>query len=170
MKLQLRPWQVNDLPALVQNANDPMIAANMTDSFVHPYTIAAGEAFLQRVVADDPAKVLAIEVDGEAAGSIGIFQLQDIFHQNAELGYWLARKHWGKGIMSQAVEQMIQYGFRSFPAVQRIFARPFGRNMASQRVLDKAGMKLEARFAGTICKNGEAEDELIYSIRRMREK
>ena len=165
MPFKLRRWQSTDLPPLVRHANDPLIAENMTDSFIHPYTIATGEAFLQRVTAEESAKVLAIEVDGEAAGSIGIFPLQDIFRQNAELGYWLARQHWGKGIMSGAVKQ-IEYGFSNFPDLHRIFARPFGRNHRSQRVLEKAGMKLEATLHRTIIKNGITEDELIYSIRR----
>ncbi len=162
----LRPWQHSDLPALVRNANDQEIAANMTDTFPHPFTIPAGEAFLQRVIGDTPAKVLAIEIDGEVCGSIGIFPQHDIFHQNAELGYWLARKHWGKGIMTSAIQQIVDHGFENFPGIDRIYARPFGSNYASQRALDKAGFLLEAKFKGTILKNGKVDDELVYAIRR----
>jgi RimJ/RimL family protein N-acetyltransferase len=68
----LRPWQYSDLAALVRNANDPEIAANMTDTFPYPYTITSGEAFLKRVIGDTPAKVMAIEIDGEVCGSIGV--------------------------------------------------------------------------------------------------
>lgn len=163
---ELRPWQLTDLPCLVRNANDPEIAANMTDTFPYPYSIATGEKFLQRVTSDQPAKVMAIMIEGEPSGSIGIFPLQDIFRRNAELGYWLARKHWGKGIMSGAVEQLVDHAFDNFPEIERIFARPFGSNIASQRVLDKAGFLLEAKFKGTIIKNGKVEDELVYGIRR----
>ncbi len=163
---ELRPWQLTDLECLMRHANDPDIAANMTDTFPYPYSMAAGEAFLQRVSGDQPAKVLAIEIEGEACGSIGIFPQQDIFRQNAELGYWLARKHWGKGIMTEAVKRIVDYGFDNFEEIQRIFARPFGSNIASQHVLDKAGFLLEAKFKGTILKNGKVEDELVYAIRR----
>jgi RimJ/RimL family protein N-acetyltransferase len=59
----------------------------------------------------------------------------------------------------------VQYGFETFD-ITRIFARPYGFNIASQRVLEKAGFKLEARFEHAFYKNGEFCDELIYSVRR----
>ncbi len=166
MHPKLRPWQINDLPALVRNANDADIAAYMTDTFPHPYSVESGELFLQRVIVEPPVKVMAIEIEAEAAGSIGIFPQQDIFRQNAELGYWLAKKYWGKGFMSAALKQIVDYGLDNFPEIQRIFARPFGSNIASQRVLEKAGFILEAKFNETIIKNGKMEDELVYAIRR----
>ena len=166
MEFELRSWQMSDLPSLVRHANEAEIAANMTDTFPHPYTIATGEAFLQRVSVDRPARVLAIVIDGEAVGSIGIFPQQDIFRQNAELGYWLSHEFWGKGIMSEAVKQITRYGFETFPELQRIFARPFGSNAASRKVLENAGFQLEAELKGTIIKNGRIEDEMIYAIRR----
>jgi [ribosomal protein S5]-alanine N-acetyltransferase len=163
----LRPWQLADLPQLVKNANDPDIARWMTDTFPHPYTLAAGEAFLNRVVVKDgPASVMAIEIDGEPCGSIGIFPLQDIFRRNAELGYWLKPEYSGRGIMTAAIRRMVDHAFDHFPELDRIFARPFGSNIASQRALDKAGFLLEAKFHGTIVKNGKVEDELVYAIRR----
>ncbi|MEI7500230.1 MAG: GNAT family protein, partial [Bacteroidota bacterium] len=48
--------------------------------------------------------------------------------------------------------------------INRIFARPYASNLASQRVLEKAGMKLEARFEKSLFKNGQFVDELIFSI------
>ena len=60
---------------------------------------------------------------------------------------------------------MVDYGFQHWD-INRIFARPFGTNIASQRVLEKAGFVLEARLEKTIFKNGEYLDELIYAVRR----
>jgi RimJ/RimL family protein N-acetyltransferase len=57
-------------------------------------------------------------------------------------------------------------GFELLPDIHRIFARPYGSNAASQRVLEKAGFVLEARMQGTFLKNGRVEDELIYALRR----
>jgi RimJ/RimL family protein N-acetyltransferase len=81
-----------------------------------------------------------------------------------ELGYWVAEPFWGKGIMTKAVLQMVDYGFKTFD-ITRIFARPFGTNIASQTVLEKAGFILEARLDKTLYKNGEFLDELIYAVR-----
>ncbi len=165
MPLILRPWTLNDLPALLKYANNPNIAANMTNGFPHPYTKADGLKFIAFANQDEPVHIFAIEVEGEAVGGIGIHPQPDIHCRNAELGYWLAEEHWGKGIISQAIPLMVDHAFKTFD-ITRVFARPFGRNLASQRVLEKAGFVLEARLKNTIFKNGQFEDELIYAIRR----
>ena len=110
--------------------------------------------------------MLAIPIDGEACCAIGIHLQGDVYRRNAELGYWLAREHWGKGIMTEAVKRMTTYALTTFPEIHRLFARPFGRNMASQRMLEKAGFTLEAKPIGTMVKNGQVEDEWIYALRR----
>ena len=89
----------------------------------------------------------------------------DVHRKNAELGYWLAEPYWGQGIITRAITRMVSYGFEHWD-IHRIFARPFGTNIASQRALEKAGFVLEARFEKTIFKNGEYLDELVYAIRR----
>ena len=48
----------------------------------------------------------------------------------------------------------------------RIFARPFGTNIASQKVLEKTGFVLEAKFEKTFYKNGEYLDEWVYAVRK----
>ncbi len=165
IQFELRKWQPSDLESLVKHANNYNIARFLTDQFPHPYTIQDGERFLENVLSHDPAKILAIVVQGEAVGSIGVFPQQDIHCVNAEMGYWLSEEWWGRGIMSAAIRRMVDYGFSTF-TVDRIFARPFGSNTASQRVLQKAGFRLEARFEKTLLKNGELLDELVYGIRR----
>lgn len=162
---ELRPWRPDDLPDLVLHANDHSIADNLTNTFPHPYTEEDGLAFLDRFRSDTPVRVFAIVVDDHAVGSIGVFPQDDIFHLNAELGYWLAEPFRGRGIMQAAIEQLLEYAFSAFH-LRRVFARPFGSNLASQRVLEKAGFALEARLTGTIDKNGRTEDELIYAVRR----
>ena len=109
--------------------------------------------------------IAVIEINGEASGGIGLHLQSDIHKKNAELGYWLAEPHWGKGVMSKAVKQMIDYGFKTFE-IERIFARPFGTNIGSKKVLDKAGFILEGKFEKTLFKNGEYFDELIYAVRK----
>jgi len=67
--------------------------------------------------------------------------------------------------MTIAVKEMVAYGFATFD-ISRIFARPFGRNIGSQKVLEKAGFTLEARLSQTIYKSGQYEDEWVYGLRR----
>ena len=63
--------------------------------------------------------------------------------------------------MPEAVKQICEYGFASLDCT-RIFARIFGNNIASQKVIEKAGFVLEGKFDKTIFKNDEFIDELIY--------
>jgi len=165
MEIVLRRWALSDLDNMVKYANNFNIAKYLTNQFPHPYTYEDGKNYIEMVMMDDPLKVFAIEVDGEAVGSIGIFPQSDIHSKNAEISYWLAEDFWGRGIMTEAVRQIVKYGFDTFD-VNRIFARPFGINKGSQRVLEKAGFTLEARFEKTLCKYDEYMDELIYAIRK----
>lgn len=165
MQFQLRPWRPSDIDSLVRYANNPKIAANLTNQFPHPYTREAGEGFIEMTLKSTPTRIFAIEIEGEAGGGIGLHTQTDIHLKNLELGYWLAEPFWGKGIMSAAIQQMVVYGFEHFD-VNRIFARPFGTNIGSQKALEKAGFILEGKFEKTLFKNGEYLDELIYAVRR----
>jgi len=162
MTVNVRKWDEADLDSLVKYANNWNIARWLTNGFPHPYTRADGEAYLSMIAKDNPVKVFAIDINGEAVGSIGIFPQSDIHEKNAEMGYWLAEEYWGQGIMTKVIPEIVEYGFRTFDIV-RIFARPFSTNLKSQRVLEKAGFVFEARLKNALFKHGEFMDELIYA-------
>lgn len=161
----LRAFRPDDLAALVKHANDPSVAANLTDAFPHPYTEESGRVFLAEAMKSLPLR-RCIDIGGECCGAIGLHPKADLWRLNMELGYWLAKEHRGKGIMTAAIKGMVELGFREFPEVVRIYATPFGRNIASQKALEKAGFKIEAKLKGTLVKNGRVEDEWIYAVRR----
>jgi RimJ/RimL family protein N-acetyltransferase len=165
MDFKLRSWNLNDLESLVKYANNKNVANFLTDGFPHPYTRENGKKFIELAMKNNPVRIFAIEVDGEAAGGIGIHPQMDIQRRNAELGYWLAEPFWGSGIMTRAIGQTVEYAFETFD-ISRIFARPFGNNKGSQIILEKNGFKLEARFEKTLYKNGQYLDELFYAVRK----
>jgi RimJ/RimL family protein N-acetyltransferase len=156
---------MDDLDSLVKYANNAAIAKFMTNQFPHPYAIENGKRFIEFATKDNPVHIFAIDINGGAVGGIGIHPQSDVQQKNAELGYWLAEPFWGNGIITKAVSQMIDFGFTTYD-INRIFARPFGTNIASQKVLEKAGFVLEGRFRNTFFKNNEYLDELVYAIRR----
>lgn len=165
MKSSLRPWSMDDLSSLVKYGDNPKIFRNMSDGFPFPYTDAKARHYIERVSQDLPLQAFAIDLNGEAIGSIGIHLQADIHRRNAELGYWIGEPFWGNGIITHAIRDIVEYSFLNFE-IDRIFARPFSSNLASHRALEKAGFILEARFNGTLIKNGEVLDELIFAIRR----
>lgn len=165
MKYKLRPWNISDLDSLVKYANNWNISKNMTDKFPFPYSEFDGKAFIEFATKDNPIQIFAIDIDGQAVGGIGIHPQDDIHRKNAELGYWIAEPFWGKGIISSAIKQIIEFGFTTYD-IDRIFARPFSTNTGSQRVLEKNNFILEGRFEKVLIKHNEYLDELIYAVRR----
>ena len=89
MEIKLRPWNIEDAESLVENANNFEIARFMSDAFPYPYTIEHAKNFIAFATKDDPIHIFAIEMNGKAAGGIGIHPQADIMKKNAELGYWL---------------------------------------------------------------------------------
>ena len=106
-----------------------------------------------------------ISVNNKPIGSIGLHLQSDILRKNAEIGYWLAEEYWGKGIVLDAISQIVPIGFTNLD-ITRIFARIYGTNIPSQKVITKAGFILEGKYEKTIFKNNEFLDELIYAIRK----
>ena len=105
----------------------------------------------------------AITVDNTVIGSIGIFRQENIHRQTAELGYYIAEEYWGKGIMTEAVRQICEYVFRESDII-RIYAEPFVYNIASCRVLEKAGFQYEGTLRSNAVKNGKVMDMKMYSL------
>ena len=163
--VKLRPWKKSDVTFFVNNATNPKIAANMTDRFPQPYTEKDAKTFIKNAMQISPATRFAILLDDIVVGSIGLYPQEDINRLNAELGYWLAEQYWSKGIMSEAIQYILTYAFEVLP-IDRIFARPFPTNIASQKILEKNGFMLDATIKGGLVKNGKKMDELIYAVRK----
>ncbi|MCC3156017.1 GNAT family N-acetyltransferase [Hymenobacter sp. 15J16-1T3B] len=161
---RLRPFAPADAPALTRHANDWDIWRNLRDRFPHPYTLADAEWYVRFVNADGSRDLhLCIEVDGEAAGSISVLFQDDISRRSAEIGYWLGRVCWGRGIGTAAVEALSAYALTHFDLC-RLYATVFEYNPASARVLEKAGFALEGRLRKSITKDGQTVDGLLYSL------
>lgn len=159
----LRKWTMEDVDSLVHHANNIRIAENLRDGFPHPYTPRDAEKWIQMVINNSEDVIFAIDVEGEACGGIGLHGGKDVYRFNAEIGYWLSQKHWGKGIMTEAVGLLVDYGFTHHKWI-RIHAGVFHTNEASMKVLQKCGFKEEARFSRSVKKGDQFLDEHIYSI------
>ena len=157
----LRPWQQGDAPSLARYANNPRVSVCMRDLFPSPYTIDDAHRFIAMATGAAPGLLLAIEIQGEAAGGIGIHPLDDVHRGTAEIGYWLAEPFWGMGIVTGAVRALVPVAFEQTDIV-RIQAGIFSRNPASMRVLEKCGFIREAVHRHAITKRGVVMDEVMY--------
>src|SRR5262245_52603673 len=92
----LRSWRADDLDALLRHANNPRVASQLRDRFPHPYTRAAGEAWLAFARSIQPETSFVIEAGGELVGGLGLQLGDDIERVSAEVGYWLGEGAWGR--------------------------------------------------------------------------
>lgn len=160
---RLRPWVKEDAESLVVHANNKKIAVNLRDGFPNPYTEKEAHRWIAMVMNNDRDLILAIEINGEACGGIGLHGLADVYRFNAEIGYWLSEIHWNKGVTTEAVGLLVKYAFENHTWT-RIFAGVFSSNTSSMRVLEKCGFRCEAVFRRSVRKDGNFLDEHVYSI------
>jgi len=161
----IRPWRLDDAESLARHANNRKVWVALRDLFPHPYTIQDAHEFLQRAISEQPTTKFCIEVEGVAAGGIGIRPGQDVHRQTAGLGYWLGEEFWGRGIMSEAVAAFMDFCFDNF-SLRRIYAEAYANNPASARVLEKAGFVFEGRLKNNVIKDGKLLDSLLYAKTR----
>lgn len=159
---RLRAMVPSDAASLARHANDRDIWLNLRDRFPHPYGQADAEAYIARVAADDPTTSFAIVVDDSAVGGVGLMLGHDIERVSAEIGYWLGRAYWGRGIMTDAVRAATDYAFGTLD-LRRVFAVPFAHNVASQRVLEKVGYVREGAMRRCAIKDGRLIDQFLYA-------
>jgi RimJ/RimL family protein N-acetyltransferase len=157
----VRSWKRSDAKALAKHANNRKVWLNLRDAFPHPYGLADAKRFLDAALARDPETWFAIEVDGEAAGGIGYSPHQDVERVSAEIGYWLAEPHWGRGIMTEALRAVTAHAIAR--GLLRVYAVPYEWNAASARVLEKCGYVLEGRMRRSAIKDGQVIDQLLYA-------
>lgn len=172
MKIQLNQcaltnWKTSYQTSLAYHANNPKIAKYLRDVFPSPYSQADALSWIQLNQSTSLPQHLAITVDNQCVGSVGITIQADIHRCNAEIGYWLGEDYWGKGIITEAVQAMVEYAFENFDIV-RIYAGVIDGNKGSEKVLKKAGFHLEYSIPFGVIKNHQLYDEHIYAILKKR--
>lgn len=161
----LRPWRTEDLDSLVANASHADVARGLRDRFPYPYTGDDGRAWLARAV-DESDRAWAVEVDGNAVGGVSLHPGVDVHRHSAELGYWLGRRWWGRGLMSAIIGTFAPRAMSVF-RLHRLYATVYANNPASMRVLEKAGFEREGVQKSAVVKRGELLDIVMFArVRR----
>ena len=99
---------------------------------------------------------------GALIGTIG-FHKMDLYNYRAEIGYMIHPDHWFKGIMSEALNRIVGYGFKEMH-FHSIEAKISPENVASRKILLKHGFEKEAYFKESFHDNGRFLDTEIYSL------
>jgi len=102
------------------------------------------------------------EMPSESVGSIGLWRIEKENYR-AEIGYMLEPSLQGKGIMYEAIQKVVEYGFAQM-GLHSIEGQLDPRNIASSRVLEKAGFVREAYFKENYFLRGSFADTAVYSL------
>ncbi|HET7603998.1 MAG TPA: GNAT family N-acetyltransferase [Gemmatimonadales bacterium] len=163
----LRPFTLADADEVTRIVSDREVAST-TLNIPHPYEPGMAASWIATLAdglhRQSPVVFAVTRKDnGAIAAAIGLSLEPE--HHRAELGYWVARPEWGKGVCTEAAHAVLQYGF-SVLGLERIFAHHFAGNPASGRVMQKLGMRHEGTLRGHIVKWGRREDVECYGILR----
>ena len=158
----LRPWRATDVESLARHADDEAVWRGLLDEFPHPYTLDDARQWIEHGSRAPGTIAFAVEIDGEAAGGIGLRLGAGSFRHSGELGYWLGRAYWGQGIMTQAVGAICDYAWREL-GLARVASGVFDFNGASMRVLEKNGFVREGVLRAGVVKAGRLVDQVVYA-------
>lgn len=165
MDCRIREWRMEDKNALAAMLNNKNILNNLRDGLPYPYTVNDAEEYIAAMLSVDKTRIFsfAIAADHALVGSIGVFRCDNIHSRTAEMGYYIGEPYWGRGFGTSAVMQTCGYIFQHTDII-RIFAEPFAQNIASCRVLEKAGFQLEGILRSNAVKNGRVSDMKLYAL------
>ena len=140
-RLKLRRFSIEDVEDVFSYASDPEWARFLP--VPQPYTRADAEKFVTGQVSRDRKTDASWAV--EHAGSVigGIDMRFDFDNRVGEMGYSIARRLWGKGLVTEAAGAVIDAAFSAYPDLNRIQASGDQRNVGSLRVMEKLGMVRE---------------------------
>lgn len=157
----LRDFSESDIDRLIDILNDDAVTQYLSTKIPFPYT--KEDAIWWVKEGSNSELIKAISVDGILVGCIGINTGEFEYERSGEIGYWLARSHWRKGITSAAIRQLSEYAF-SHTNMVRLFASVFSSNIPSMQLLLKSGFHQEAILERSIFKNGHFYNNHIFSL------
>jgi RimJ/RimL family protein N-acetyltransferase len=143
-RLLLRPGWAEDAPALAAAIGDEAIVRNLREA-PWPYRPSDAEALLAQPC--DPAHPAAL-IFARTLGAprlVGGIGLRPLPCGGLDLGYWIARRHWGLGYATEASRAVVAFARAILPA-RRLVADHFTDNPASGNVLRKLGFRPTGRI------------------------
>lgn len=164
-RLTLRAWRLSDAEDVYEYAKSDEVGpaagwqphANLKESY----------NIIEMFIKQKETWALCYNQSGKVIGSIGLHKdnKRNIGHSNARaLGYVLSKDYWGRGLMPEACQEVIRYGFEELKLeVLSVYHYPF--NKRSKRVIEKLGFTYEGTLRkANMIYDGRIVDTLCYSI------
>jgi len=164
-RVVLRPFRLDDVQAVLSYASDPEVTRYLEwDAYDDPAT-AAG--FIRTTLSAGGtwiARAITLRDGGTVIGGADL-RIVSPRDKRAEMGYGLARAHWGHGYATEAGQLLVRFGFEQLGLV-RIQALCAVENERSARTLERIGMRQEGRLAQYRWKGERPTDHYLYALTR----
>jgi uncharacterized protein YhfF/RimJ/RimL family protein N-acetyltransferase len=157
MKIELRNFRLEDASEVAQLVGDKEVS-KWTANIPFPYSEQDAIDWISTMYSDSSRRPYAVEMDGRLVACVSYWPHEP---EGVEVGYWVGRDFWGKGICTNALKQLL--ASNHFPARVDVFAKVMAQNIGSQRVLEKCGFSFIQ--SGSVCKSGN-EIEARFYVRR----
>ena len=162
-RLLLRPFELKDVKDVFDYASDTEWSKFLP--VANPYTVRDAEAFVARQILKnwDEKPRFAIEFKGVVFGSVRL--TIENAHSIASLRYSIARPCWNRGLITEAVTAVVEWGFEEL-GLQKVYSRVDVANIASWRVMEKIGMTLEGTLRSHGVNRSVRHDYRSYGVLR----
>ncbi len=163
-KINLRTLKDSDAQSIADNAKYKCVSRFLS-RMPYPYKLQNAIDYLNKIkTKKDTDLILGIE-DKNTHQIIGWISLEKINKQNKSgvLGYWLGKDYWGRGIMTEAVNLVINHAFKNLK-LERIQASVMHPNIASMNILLKSGFKLEGILRKKVFKDKKWMDIFLFGL------
>ena len=141
-RLTLRPWRETDLEDLYAYAS--VDGVGEMAGWVHHKSMEESRTILNSFIKHKKTLAIVLKETGRVIGSLGLEELEpdpvEGEKYGREIGYVLARDHWGRGLMPEAVQAVIDYCFNVLNW-DYVTCGHFLRNDRSRRVIEKTGFR-----------------------------
>lgn len=142
-RLLLRPWREEDAEALYRYAQDP--AVGPIAGWPPHRSVDESREVIRTVFAAPACYAVVLRATGEPVGVVALL-FADTTHTaaiaegEAEIGYWIGRPWWGRGLIPEAVRRLLRHAFDGL-ALRRVWCGWYDGNDRSRRVQEKCGFR-----------------------------
>ena len=144
MNIILRKLTTTDATPIARFLQDKEVVKYLAD-LPDPYTLETAETFIRLVMEWEKTGeafhfAVSEKSKNDILGVIGV-KLIDQTNKIGEIGFWLGREYWGKGVISKAIPQLISFAFNEL-TLNTLLAEVFESNTASMKALKKAALQV----------------------------
>lgn len=133
--MKFRKFTIQDAKRVADLVGDEDVS-RWTTNIPFPYTEQDAIEWIERTPANTGRHPFAVEIDDEIVACISYWPSGE---DAIEVGYWVGKPYWGKGICTQALSMLMSQDF--FPREKNVITRVMEGNIGSERVLEKCGFK-----------------------------